>query len=468
MDYSKVEETLYSYAVERGVDFDILDEVGSGCFARVYGIRFNNSERDTVVKIVSTKNSQISGKRVIEYTDNEIEAMYALKDCEYTMDIYDHFYKDFPDGERIYLIFMPRLIRAADHLEGLPPYHKDRLFFTQCIARALCACHKHGILHRDVAIKNIYWNGKNYVLGDFGVCKHEIDAGTVIGSHVAPEIRLHQHLNGRFNSDIFSLGITSLYMLAHEEDVVVKIKDIVKEMLRNNQHSLVEIFQKATENDPAIRYQTAKELLDALDKYLTSLDSVKDKTTAGASDIEECVKAITNRNFTAAEAIAKKGYDTGNTRLSNLYAYILKCRGNSREALRVLASIRTPDIATEGLKAIISFRENKNDTTRKCILEAADKGFSVCEYFAGRWLTDGDAGFSKAPDKGIRYLYNAASKGNNSALRYFNKYLKNNTKAEERISPVAKEYFYVLDNMNKNLETEALFVTDILNAIANS
>ncbi len=91
------------------------------------------------------------------------------------------------------------------------------------ILKILEVVHNENVLHRDIKPNNIVVRHQDneYFLIDFGVCKElktALYAPTVIGTanFVAPEVVLG---HGVYTSDIYSLGVTILFLCVQEKQL---------------------------------------------------------------------------------------------------------------------------------------------------------------------------------------------------------------------------------------------------------
>ena len=135
--------------------------------------------------------------------------------------------------------------------------------------------HSHNVIHRDIKPGNIICRtDKQLVLVDFGAAKIAtgtalLKTGTSIGS---PEYIAPEQARGKafFNSDLYSLGVTCLYLLTQVSpfDLFDPGEDawIWRQYLGNNSVSeeLGTILDKLIENAANRRYQTAVEVLKDL------------------------------------------------------------------------------------------------------------------------------------------------------------------------------------------------------------
>jgi serine/threonine protein kinase len=154
------------------------------------------------------------------------------------------------------------------------------------LCRALILCGKHNIIHRDIKPDNIFVSdGGDCKLGDFGIAKtmEKTSGGTKIGTYdyMAPEV--YQGKPYGRTADIYSLGMV-LYWLLNErrtpflplppklptvtEKEDARLRRFGGEALPAPAHgseALKAIVLKALSFDPKARYQSAEELLQALE-----------------------------------------------------------------------------------------------------------------------------------------------------------------------------------------------------------
>ena len=152
------------------------------------------------------------------------------------------------------------------------------------------------IVHRDVSPHNIMlsWTGAVKLL-DFGIAKAatqeaHTQAGTVKGkyAYMSPEQCRSQEVDAR--ADVFALGIC-LYEIVtgkplyHRDTVLNTMQAIVYDDVPSVRaadeslpHELDRIVQKALQKDPAHRFQSAREMHDALERFLAMRGEVVDPT----------------------------------------------------------------------------------------------------------------------------------------------------------------------------------------------
>jgi serine/threonine protein kinase len=176
-------------------------------------------------------------------------------------------------------------VDPASWPDGEEPFFRRVARLGRQVAEALAYAHAQGVIHRDIKPSNLILDALGNVwVTDFGLAHAQgadelTRTGDLVGTlgYMAPE-RFRGWSDPR--SDIYSLGLTLHEMLALrpaflETDVNRLIQRITDEgppalrrRCRNVPRDLETIVLRATERDPADRYQTAARLAEDLGLFL--------------------------------------------------------------------------------------------------------------------------------------------------------------------------------------------------------
>jgi serine/threonine protein kinase len=162
----------------------------------------------------------------------------------------------------------------------------QKLLLFREVCDAVAAAHGVGIIHRDLKPQNILVREDgSMVVGDFGLCidLSDLDERLTLSSepvgarhYIAPEFESGIVDQPKQSSDCYSLGKLLYYILSG--------RSFAREQHRGHPFDLrqpgadtrlffvYELLDKTIAFDPAIRYQSAKELLDALDGVIMKIE----------------------------------------------------------------------------------------------------------------------------------------------------------------------------------------------------
>ncbi len=180
--------------------------------------------------------------------------------------------------------FVAEYCEGADlgkaNLSGKDLLTRLRIFHQVC--DAVKAAHDAGILHRDLKPQNIFIRkDDSIVVGDFGLCIDLNDATEratqtleAVGAerYIAPEVAKGRVSEPQPTSDLYSLGKV-LYFILSGRTLVREEYGEGEDDLRTrdagpSMHFVYELFDKTITERPQDRYQSAADLLYALDTII--------------------------------------------------------------------------------------------------------------------------------------------------------------------------------------------------------
>jgi hypothetical protein len=272
--------------------YRIVEQIGEGGMGKVFRARDDRLQRDVAVKIINPT-AEGDPDRLRRF-EQEARAAAALNHPN-ILAIYDIG----TDGGSPYIVselLQGRTLRQA-LFEGALPV-RTAVDYARQIAQALVAAHEKNIVHRDLKPENLFITKEGLVkILDFGIAKliprqdlhGEMAAsvqetvtrvGMVMGtaSYMSPEQLRAKPVDHR--TDIFSFGsilyemLTGLRAFRGETDVDT-ITAVLKEEPRdlssvqpNVPPAFAPVVMHCLEKDPDNRFQSARDLIFALDTAL--------------------------------------------------------------------------------------------------------------------------------------------------------------------------------------------------------
>ena len=289
----------------------INKELGRGAFGTVLEVeRRDRTNMKAAVKIISVPSSinevnnykeehyTQDGKSVtayfygfVEEFESEFQLMAELRGHTNIVNIEDYEVKE-RKGEFGWDIFirMELLTPMNKYFAQHKPSKKDVVQLGIDLCKALEVCQKHNIIHRDIKPSNIFVseNG-DFKLGDFGVARTLEKTSSGLSKkgtyiYMAPEVYMGNSYGS--NVDLYSLGIVMYKMLndnfepfrtqlTHSDEEAAMSKRFRGEPIPMPKHAdgaLAEIILKACCFEPEHRYHDPKEMREALESVLRSLD----------------------------------------------------------------------------------------------------------------------------------------------------------------------------------------------------
>ena len=274
--------------------YEILEKIGSGGMATVYRVKHLAFNEERALKVVGSKLMDdpnfIKRFRTEAIITRKLQHPNAVRVDDL----------DTTEDGRLFMVM--EYVKGHDlrHvLQSTGPLPLDRtLHITWQVSSALATAHQLGITHRDIKPDNILLvaqsAGKDLVkVLDFGIAKVKEGAmdlgggytatqtGMVVGTpqYISPEQamgRSGDQIDGR--ADLYSLGVviyemltgkqpfesdTAMGLLLHHLQTAPTPPHLVRPDL-NIPPAISMVLMKALEKDPAKRFQSANEMLEAL------------------------------------------------------------------------------------------------------------------------------------------------------------------------------------------------------------
>ena len=261
--------------------YEILEKIGSGGMSDVYKAKCHKLNRLVAIKVL--KSEFTSDATFVSKFKMEAQAAAGLSHPNIVniYDVVDEGDIHFIVMELVEGITLKSYITKKGHLDV-----KEAIGIAIQVASGIEAAHEQHIIHRDIKPQNIMvLPDGNIKVMDFGIARaknsHLTQDNNVLGTahYVSPEQTRGQDLGP--TSDIYSLGVvmyecaTGRVPFDGDDAISVALKQVNELPIPPSQINsgvdadLERIILKCMEKDPANRFQTADELRQVLNSYLS-------------------------------------------------------------------------------------------------------------------------------------------------------------------------------------------------------
>ena len=261
--------------------YQIESLVGMGGMANVY--RGTDTRTGNAIAVKVLKEEFLDNEELVRRFKNESKAISILNHPN-IVKVYDVSVTD-----RLQYIVMEYVdgITLKEYLKqrGGALTWKETVHFATQVLSALQHAHSKGIIHRDVKPQNIMLLADGSIkMMDFGIARFsraqsQTVSDKAIGSvhYISPEQAKGDKTDAR--TDIYSVGVMLYEMLSGKlpfdgdgavSIAIMQISDKAKPLAQvapNVPEALCQITEKAMEKDPANRYQSAQEMLEAIEAF---------------------------------------------------------------------------------------------------------------------------------------------------------------------------------------------------------
>ena len=261
--------------------YQIESLVGMGGMANVY--RGTDTKTSNAIAVKVLKEEFLDNEELVRRFKNESKAISILNHPN-IVKVYDVSVTD-----RLQYIVMEYVdgITLKEYLKqrGGALTWKETVHFATQVLSALQHAHSKGIIHRDVKPQNIMLLADGSIkMMDFGIARFsraqsQTVSDKAIGSvhYISPEQAKGDKTDAR--TDIYSVGVMLYEMLSGKlpfdgdgavSIAIMQISDKAKPLAQvapNVPEALCQITEKAMEKDPDKRYQSAQEMLAAIEEF---------------------------------------------------------------------------------------------------------------------------------------------------------------------------------------------------------
>ena len=263
-----------------GGRYEILQLLGEGGMGAVYKARDRELDRPVALKLIrpelASSHSMLARFKqelllARQVTHKNVIRIYDLGDADGVKFIS----MEFVEG---------RDLRSIIQEKGkLSP--QESVDIMQQVCQALEAAHGVGVIHRDLKPQNIMRENSGRILVmDFGLARtmegdRMTQTGALVGTleYMSPEQALGKELDQR--SDLFTAGLILYELLTGR--MPYRAESALASLIKRTQERAIpvsdldktipgrlsEVVSKCLERDPALRYQTATEMLRGLDAW---------------------------------------------------------------------------------------------------------------------------------------------------------------------------------------------------------
>ncbi len=258
-------------------EYEILEELGRGGMAIVFRAREKQLDREVAIKVLPF--SLAFDREFVERFQREARTSAQLEHPSIIP-----IYRVGKSGRTSFFVMKllrgKPLVRLLAERGALPPAEIRVMLGDVC--RALAYAHRSGVVHRDIKPDNIMFDEHGHaVVTDFGIAKAAASGrltgtGMAIGTphFMSPEQARAHPIDGR--ADLYSLGVVGYVCLTGdvpfdgEDSFSIGYKHIMDplpepELRTADQRELFGVIRRLMAKAPAERYQTAEEVLQALE-----------------------------------------------------------------------------------------------------------------------------------------------------------------------------------------------------------
>ena len=296
--------------------YELISPLGQGGMACVFKALDTRLKVEKAIKIPNHK--CLTNKKIRDRFETEATTMAVLhhKNIVVVHDIRDEMYED-PNGVvSIKLVYMVMEMLPGgslqDRIDDHGPLHPQQAIDAAiAMSQGLGYAHQNNVVHRDVKLDNVLIGSDNTLkVTDFGIA--QIDGGTgmtqtgaTMGTlaYMAPEQKLSSR-RATSLSDLYSVGASLYVMLTGRNPSELYASDIQEVAFADFPSEVTEVLRRCCNIDVTERYQSAEELIEALQEIRSCFGLIpedtkpffipREDTTLEPDDILRQDKKVTN------------------------------------------------------------------------------------------------------------------------------------------------------------------------------
>lgn len=264
-------------------DYELLEVIGRGGMGVVYRAHQISLNRAVAIKMIRENRPQNSENRLRFVAEAEATARLEHPGIVPVYEVSEY------QGQPFFSMQLVPGSTLAERLKQGPLPQREAAKVMIAVCRAIGFAHSQGVLHRDLKPSNILIDSLNQVrVTDFGLAKFADSAdsltrtGAVVGtpSYMSPE-----QASGRTSlvgprSDIYSLGTVLYHLLTGRPPFIADSPmELALQVLETDppaprivqpriDRDLEMIVQRSIQKPPDLRYETADEMADELQRFL--------------------------------------------------------------------------------------------------------------------------------------------------------------------------------------------------------
>jgi serine/threonine protein kinase len=235
----------------------------------------------------------LTNKKIRDRFETEATTMAMLhhKNIVIVHDIADELYAD-PNGfVSINLVYMVMEMLPGGSLQDRIEDHgllhpQQAIEAAIAMASGLGFAHENNVVHRDVKLDNVLIGSNNELkVTDFGIAQIDggsgmTQTGATMGTlaFMAPEQKLSSR-RATSLSDLYSVGASLFVMLTNQNPSELYATDIQERAFEHLPEAAADVLRKCCHLEPAQRYQSADELIVALEELRAAYGPLPEDAT---------------------------------------------------------------------------------------------------------------------------------------------------------------------------------------------